>query len=203
MSYIKLGGNRNFDLGLGLDGSLYGLPEQDTNPSFLDQNLSQNMMERVNLSRGSPRPTFFNSEGSSSDKFAEKNNPYISGEFGNIYQNKDYELIPGDEDFEFTDTNFILKESFGESKKKCKVTTNVSLGWAVVVAITILLVSLVLSLWNSTGVLFIQDFLNEGSPPTLTQMFKYASVGTILLVFLCWGLGLSFVSLFTGNAVDA
>lgn len=157
---------------------------------------------------------FYGKGGSSTDKFIGKNsNPYLSGEYGNLYSTKEFEdlddtfeILPYKKAIEFDNDDSLTgendfskkaksknKKGFGADKTKSSGRA-VTLLWAVGFAFLLVAIYFVLSLWNTTGILYLKETFNSGmdfSPKTYLFMSVF---GTVFLVLMCWILGVSFVA---------
>jgi len=146
---------------------------------------------------------FYGKGGSSSDKFiGKKSNLYPSGEFGNLYSEKadeqlddSFELLPY-ENIKMTEDDkppaVILKA------KKEKPT----FFWALGFSILLVAIYIILSLWGSVGMVYIKKYFAGGKDLTTSGMLTVSLAGTVFLVLFSWLLGVSFLSVFTGGAID-
>lgn len=157
---------------------------------------------------------FYGKGGSSSDKFiGRKNDPYLSGEYGNLYSshdNKDlqdsFEILPyakldlpnddNNEEHGHHQKSPVKKIVYNDHGKK----KNVSFWWATCFVFLLIAIYFVLNLWVNTGMGFLKK-LNPNSEYRTTTLLFLSIAGTIFLILLCWLLGVSFLSTFENDTV--
>jgi hypothetical protein len=152
---------------------------------------------------------FYGKGGSNTDKFpGDNSNPYPSGEFGNVYSadantqlNDSFEVLPYKKvDLSSEDpNNFVLEEKQEKAVKINWHGKQVSIFWAAGLAIMLILIYFVLSLWTTLGMRYLDQYLGQDGKVTAQTLLFASLAGTLFLVFFCWLLGVSFLSILSGQ----
>jgi hypothetical protein len=148
---------------------------------------------------------FYGKGGSNTDKFPGQNsNPYPSGEFGNMYSpdanvqlNDSFEVLPYTKLDDTNDpNNTVLKnQSVGIDWHGKQV----SIFWAAGFAVILVMIYFVLSLWSTLGMRYLDTYLGQDGRVTIQTLLFASLAGTLFLIFFCWLLGISFLSILSGQ----
>jgi hypothetical protein len=156
---------------------------------------------------------FYGKGGSNTDKFTgQNNNPYPSGEFGNMYSdrvppdlNDSFEVLPFTKLDDPVEGSIPPEYSDEEGSKKApaprplpKVSFHgkqVSLVWAVGLTVALILIYFVLSLWTTLGMRSMNQIFGNGGPLTMKTLLFVSIAGTFFMIFFTWILGVSFISI--------
>ncbi len=166
---------------------------------------------------------FYGKGGSNTDKFmGPKSNPYPSGEFGNLYSstadpqlNDSFEILPfapSQEDPAPEPQKTIYDPNSAdpsghEPKNPFGLVPNqiswhgkqVSVLWAAGFACMLILIYFVLNLWTTLGMKYLNQTIGEGGIVTTKTLLFVSLAGTLFLIFFCWMLGVSFLSILGGG----